>query len=199
MMDNVLRQIKDEVYFPLAREVGKNVHPITITLVGGGIGLLAALAGWQGYYLLGLGLWLVNRLLDGLDGAMARATGQQSDLGGYVDTLVDFAMYTIIPIGLAVRYPTPDMVLALAFLLGTFYVNAAAFLYLSAVLEKRQTRRGLTSVSMPRGLVEGTEAIIFFCLFFLFPQALCFLFLVLGTCVIFTTFQHITWATRNLK
>ncbi len=199
MMDNTLRQFKDEVCFPLARQIGKSVDPITITLIGGGIGLMAALAGWQGYYLLGLVLWWLNRALDGLDGAVARATGQQSDLGGYVDTLVDFAMYTVIPLGLALRNPTTEMLLALAFLLGTFYINAAAFLYLSAILEKRQTRRGLTSLTMPRGLIEGTEAIIFFSLFFLVPQAVCFLFLVLASCVVFTTFQHIVWAVRNLE
>ncbi len=202
MMDDALRRVKDVVYAPVAREVGKTFNPITITLIAGGVGVLAALCGWQGYYIQGLFLWWLNRALDGLDGAVARATGTQSDLGGYIDTLIDFAMYTIIPIGLALRNPDMDVFVALAFLLGTFYVNAAAFLYLSAILERRnlgaKQSGELTSISMPRGLVEGGEAIIMYSLFFLFPQFIGLLFLILGSMVIFTTFQHIVWASRHL-
>jgi phosphatidylglycerophosphate synthase len=203
MMDNTLRRVKDTVFAPVARRVGKTLDPMTITLMAGGVGVLAAVAGWQGMYGVGLVLWWVNRALDGLDGAVARATGRQSDLGGYVDTLVDFAMYTVIPIGLALHAPNVELLLALAFLLGTFYVNAAAFLYLSAILERRnlgaKQRGELTTIHMPKGLVEGVEAIIIYSLFFLLPQFLGVLFVILGSMVIFTTLQHVVWASRNLK
>lgn len=203
MIDTVLRQAKDVVLTPTARHLSKNMSPMTITLVGAGIGVLAALAGLQGNYALGLGLWLLNRTLDGLDGTFARVSGQQSDLGGYIDTMVDFAMYTIIPIGLALRHPTVDVLIPLVFLLGTFYINAAAFLYLSAILERRKLgakQQGeLTSITMPRGLIEGTEAVVFYSLFFLFPNALTVLFLLLGSLVIITTLQHVVWAVRNLE
>ncbi len=202
MIDAVLRQAKDVVLTPTARHLGKRLSPMTITLVGAGIGVLAALAGLQGNYALGLGLWLLNRTLDGLDGTFARVSGQQSDLGGYIDTMVDFAMYTIIPLGLALRHPSIDVLIPLAILLGTFYINAAAFLYLSAILERRKLgakQQGeLTSITMPRGLIEGTEAVVFYSLFFLFPNALPVLFLFLGSMVIITTLQHVVWAVRNL-
>ncbi len=202
MIDTVLRQAKDVVLTPTARHLSKSMSPMTITLVGAGIGVLAAWAGLQGNYALGLGLWLLNRTLDGLDGTFARVSGQQSDLGGYIDTMVDFAMYTIIPIGLALRHPTVDVLIPLVFLLGTFYINAAAFLYLSAILERRKLgakQQGeLTSITMPRGLIEGTEAVVFYSLFFLFPNALTVLFLLLGSLVIITTLQHVVWAVRNL-
>lgn len=203
MIDNALRQVKDVMYAPVARHAGKSISPITITLIAGGVGILAAFAGLAGSYGLGLALWLINRALDGLDGAVARAAGKQSDMGGYADMLVDFAMYTIIPIGLAMRAPSIDLLAALAFLLGTFYVNAGAFLYLSAILERRnlgaKQRGELTSVRMPKGLIEGVEAVVFYSLFFLFPQALGLLFLILGSLVIFTTVQHVVWASRNLN
>ncbi len=202
MMDDVLRRTKDALLTPVAEMIGDRVGPITITLVAGGIGLLAGVAGLQGNYNLGLVFWLGNRLLDGLDGIVARSRGKQSDLGGYIDTLVDFAMYTIIPFALTMHRPSIDLLVVLAFLLGTFYVNAAAFLYLSAILEQRKQgakQRGeLTSITMPRGIIEGTEAVIFFSLFFLLPNHLPLLFMTLGLLVIATTIQHIIWSVRNL-
>ncbi len=202
MMDHALRKVKDDVYLPIAREVGKAFSPMSITLAAGAVGVCAALAGWQGQYTLGLLLWLLNRALDGLDGAVARATGRQSDFGGFLDTLVDFTLYTIIPIGLALRQPDLPILFALIYFLGACYINAGAFLYLSAILERRNTgakQRGeLTTIHMPRGIIEGAEAIIFFSLFFLFPDALVFLFALLASLVLATAARHLIWAGRNL-
>lgn len=203
MMDHVLRRAKDAVVNPLAKFIGTRIDPVTITLTAGGVGVLAATVAWQGHYGLGLALWLGNRFLDGMDGAVARTSGRQSDFGGYIDTLVDFAMYTIIPFGLVLYQPDSDLLVALAFLLGTFYVNAAAFLYLSAILERRRlvakVRDELTTIAMPVGIIEGTEAIIFYSLFFLLPDHLLLLFITLGTLVIATTLQHIVWSVKHLR
>lgn len=46
----------------------------------------------------GLVLILLNRLFDGLDGAVARAAGP-TDLGGYLDIVADFAFYVSVPVG----------------------------------------------------------------------------------------------------
>ena len=101
------------------------------------------------------------------------------------------------------RQPSIELLMVLAFLLGSFYVNAAAFLYLSAILEQRKQgakeRGEATTITMPRGIIEGTEAIIFFSLFFLLPNQIIILFLILGFLVVATTFQHILWAARNLR
>lgn len=203
MMDHVLRQTKDRLFIPVAEIVGEHVSPLAITLVAGGVGVLAAIAAWQGLYGIGLGLWLLNRLLDGLDGAVARSSGRQTELGGYLDILIDFVMYTIIPLGLALHQPSVRLLGALAFMFGTFYVNAVALLYLSAILEQRRQgakqRAELTTIAMPPGIVEGAEAIIFFTLFFLLPGQLEFLFVLMGLMVIATTLQHVIWATRHLK
>lgn len=203
MIDDVLRRLKDTVYEPLARQVGQAVSPITITLIGGGVGVLASLAAWQGWYGIGLGLWLLNRAFDGLDGAVARLNQTQSDLGGYIDTLTDFAIYTLIPLGLALSLHETPVYIALSIMIGAFYINAAAFLYLSAILERRslgaKQRGELTTIHMPKGLVEGFESIVFYILFFLFPQALGTLFLIFGALVVMTTLQHVVWSTKNLK
>ncbi|MBA4048261.1 MAG: hypothetical protein C0476_06945, partial [Sphingomonas sp.] len=52
-----------------------------VTLLGMAIGLVAAAAIGVQHYAIGLGLIALSRVLDGLDGAIARATAK-SDFGG---------------------------------------------------------------------------------------------------------------------
>jgi phosphatidylglycerophosphate synthase len=202
MIDAKLRQAKELVLTPAAHWVGSKVDPNAVTLTAGMIGLFAALAAWQGQFGLGLGLWLLNRILDGLDGTLARIYRKQSDLGAYADILIDFVIYFIIPFGLALGMPSLELFMALIFMLGAFYVNAASYLYLTALLERRRqgaaARGELTSITMPGGLIEGTEAVVFYSLFFLFHQHLTILFALLGLLVVVTTLQRWVWAQRHL-
>lgn len=201
MMDKPLRRIKDQTLYPVVKKFGGKLHPTTLTLFGTVFAVLAALSALMGWYSIGLAFWLLNRLLDGLDGAYARIWDKKSDLGGYLDTLSDFLAYTIIPFGFVLHDPTTTRLIILAFLFGTFYINAAAFMYLAAILERESAddNSKLTSLQMPRGIIEGGEAIIFFCAFFLFPHLIELLFLILSLLVIATTCQHIIWSIRNLK
>ena len=199
MMDRSLRQIKDQTLEPIVKKLSGRIHPLAITLIGTVFALLAAFAAFQASYTIGLMFWLLNRMMDGLDGAYARFWGKKSDLGGYVDTLSDFLAYTIIPLGFALQSPTIPLLIIVAVLFGTFYVNAAAFMYLAAILERNTANTSeLTSLAMPRGIIEGGEAVIFFCSFFLFPNQVSLLFSLLAILVAATTVQHIFWAIRNL-
>lgn len=199
MMDKALRIPKERLLQPLTRPI-HNVAPTTLTLIGLVVGLGAALAAALSQPYIALGLWVVNRIFDGLDGELARATERQSDFGGYLDIMVDLTVYAAIPIGLTWAHASPSTWLALAVMLGFFYINAGSWLYLSAVLEKR--RQGAsdsgerTSVTMPTGLVEGTETILFFSLFFIFPTYIGLLFWTLSALVAVTIFQRILWAQR---
>ena len=149
---------------------------------------------WQGRYGLALLAWLLNRFLDGLDGEVARLKNQHSDWGGYLDILADFVIYALLPISLMVSNTSLSGWFALAFMLACFYVNAASWMYLSALLEKRQARPEVTSITMPKGLIEGTETIIFYCLFIIFPEFLPILYSLMALLVIITIFQRLSWA-----
>lgn len=201
MMDKPLRQIKDQTLYPIVKKLGGRWHPTTLTAIGTLFAILAAVSAFMGWYSFGLLFWLLNRVLDGLDGAYARIWDKKSDLGGYLDTLSDFFAYTIIPFGFVLHDPTIERLIILAFLFGTFYVNAAAFMYLAAVLERDsfEDESKLTSLQMPRGIIEGSEAILFFCSFFLFPVYIEILFILLGLLVIGTTCQHILWSIKHLN
>lgn len=199
MLDNVLRHWKDRLLEPAARLL-LAVPPTLITAVGLLVGLVGMVLLTQQLYSAGLVCWLLNRTLDGLDGAVARQHRRQSDLGGYVDILADFVVYAGFPLALVVSAPSVNGYLGLAWLLASFYVNAASWMYLAAILEKRRHQRNaeLTSVTMPAGLIGGAETVIFYIIFILWPAALPVLFTLMGGLVLITVGQRLIWATKHL-
>lgn len=141
-----------------------------VTLIGLGLGLLAALLialGAPGWALFPL---LASRLADGLDGAVARAT-RKTDFGGYLDIAADFLFYGTIPLAFVLSDPTANGA-AGAFLLAAFYFNGTSFLGYAILAEKhgQQTdAQGQKSLYYSNGLLEGTETIVFFVILCLFP------------------------------
>lgn len=202
MFDQWLRRFKDRLLEPVCRRLGRRLHPNLISLAAFAVGLASAWEAAQGRTGLALGLWFANRTLDGLDGTAARVHGLQSDFGGYLDILLDFAVYTAVPIALVYAHPAPATLWAAVFLLGTFYLNSASWMYLSAVVERRRQGAGaegeLTTVTMPAGIVAGTETIAFYALFIAFPAHLATLFGVMGLLVCVNVVQRLWWAWRHL-
>ncbi|WP_026379427.1 CDP-alcohol phosphatidyltransferase family protein [Afifella pfennigii] len=184
MLDGVIRKNVE----PWLDRLGKGLARLgltadQVTLGAFAIALLAALAIVAQAYGLALGLILLSRLADGLDGALARAT-TTTDRGGFLDITLDFAFYGLIPAAFALADPGANA-LAAAILLLSFYVNGASFLAYAVMAEKRglkTDRRGVKSLYFTTGLAEGAETVIVFCLFCLFPgafAAIAYLFAVL--------------------
>ena len=150
MFDTYLRNVKDRLGEPIARRM-PNIPPSSITLTALFFGLGSAALAAHGLFLWSLAFWLLNRTLDGLDGLLARLHNRQDDFGGYLDILFDFVAYAAVPIGLVLAAPTTERYLALAIMLATFYVNSASWMYLAAVLEKRNARdpKTATTIVMP--------------------------------------------------
>lgn len=202
MFDAPLRGVKERVFGLLARAGFVRVSPALLSLVGLVFGVATAVAlAWQAY-VAGFVFWFLNRFFDGLDGTVARQSGRQSDFGGYLDILLDFFVYALIPIALVLGRPSTANLLALTFLLATFYVNAASWMYLSSILEKRAAAAptvGYTTVTMPDGLIGGVATILFYSLFILLPGYLMPLFVLMGGLVIVTILQRIWWARGALR
>lgn len=145
------------------------MSPAAVTGVGFAVGIAACVAAALGAWWWALGLWLANRAIDGLDGPLARLEGA-TDRGGFLDILADFAIYGGFVAAVAVALP--DARVACAVLLATYYVNGAAFLALSSLLERRGTDVGdERSLRFVGGLAEGTETIVVHSLFCIFPGA----------------------------
>ena len=112
MVDNIVRKTKEQVLTPVAYAL-QSVNPHWVTIIAAILGVAAAIACWQQAYALGLGLWLLSRLADGLDGTLARIRNQQTDLGSYLDILSDTLIWAIVPFGLALGQPTPAIFVGL--------------------------------------------------------------------------------------
>jgi phosphatidylglycerophosphate synthase len=142
-----------------------------ITLAGFALGLAAATCIALGRPLAGLLLLLLSRLMDGLDGAVARLT-QPTDRGAFLDITLDFLFYASIPLAFAITDPAANALPA-AVLLAAFMGTASSFLAFAVLAE----RRGLKSEDYPQkglyylgGLTEATETLICFALMCLWPQ-----------------------------
>ena len=87
-------------------------------------------------------------------------------------------------------------------MLGTFYVNNGAHLYLASILERRKQGRDLncelTTITMPRSMVEGFETIVSYSLFLLLPQQIVVLFAFFGCAVLVSASLHLRWAAYRL-
>jgi phosphatidylglycerophosphate synthase len=202
MFDHWLRLLKDRLFAPVAPLLGRWLHPNLISLLALLAGLAAALLAARGRTGPAFAAWLINRTLDGLDGSVARAAGTQSDFGGYVDIMEDFVVYAAVPLGVVAGHPSESAWRAGLFLLATFYVNAASWMYLAAILERRnqgvQATGERTAVTMPPAIVAGTETILFYSLFLLVPAWAPSLFWVMGSLLLGNVVLRLAWARRRL-
>jgi len=134
---------------------------------------------------------LLNRLADGLDGAVARLT-QATDLGAFLDIALDFLFYASIPLAFVLADPARHG-LAGAVLIYSFIGTGCTFLAFAIVAAKR----GMRSTAFAEkgffylgGLTESTETIAVFIAMCLFPTwftALAFVFA--GLCAVTTVMR----------
>jgi phosphatidylglycerophosphate synthase len=170
MFDAKLRPLIDPPLNRLGRVLaGAGVTANGLTFAGLALGLAGAAAIASGHIGWGLALILANRLLDGLDGAVARVRGP-SDLGGYFDIVADFAFYVSVPLGFGILAPVnalPALVLV-----ASFVLTGVSFLAFAVIAGKRGATteaHGTKSFFYSTGLAEGTETIVVFIAMCLFP------------------------------
>ncbi|MBL8790722.1 MAG: CDP-alcohol phosphatidyltransferase family protein [Rhizobiales bacterium] len=171
MLDRqMLALSKPAVEFMAARLSAAGITAIQVSLAGFGFGVLAALLIGAGE--IGWAIWplLLNRLCDGLDGAVARR-GTPTDLGAFLDITLDFLFYAGIPLAFAWCNP-PQNALAAATLLAAFIGTGVTFLAYAIMAEKR----GEKSAAFPSkaffylgGLTEGFETVLCFVAMCLWP------------------------------
>jgi phosphatidylglycerophosphate synthase len=180
-----------------ARLAGRGVSAGTVTATAFAAGLAACAAAAFALWPLALVLWLANRALDGLDGALARATAA-TDSGGFLDIVADFTVYG--GFVLAVAIAEPDARLACAALLVTYYVSGTAFLAWSSLAERRALETGdERSLRFVAGLAEGTETVIAYVLFCLFPGRAEEIAWGFAAIVAITALQRTVFAARALR
>ena len=186
MFDPVFRPIIDKPLDAAGRWLaGMGLTANQITITGVGLGLAAAFAIAFGGFTIGLCLFLLSRLADGLDGAVARAI-TPTDQGGFLDIALDFFVYAAIPLAFALYDPSSNA-LSAALLLASFLANGSVFLAFAILAEKRALSdfREAKSIYYLGGIAEGSETIAFFAAFCLFPSAFPVLAFIFGiTCIV---------------
>lgn len=168
MLDRQIRAVISPGLDVVGRRLAiAKVRPGTITAIGFVFGAGACVFAGLRVWPLALGLWLTNRIFDGLDGPVARATGA-TNRGGFIDIVADFAVYSGFVVGVAVSEPHAR--LACLVLLFTYYVSGTAFLAFSSLITNRQRETDDRSLHFRGGIAEGAETIIVYVLFCLFPS-----------------------------
>lgn len=170
MFDTSVRRLIDPTLDRAARRVARlGWSADAVTVAGFLIGMAGCAAIAFRWYTAGLAAILLNRIADGLDGSLARLR-TTTDRGGYLDTVLDTVFYSGVPFGFAVA--EPHNALPAAFLIYSFVGTGGSFLAYAALSAKR----GITSDPERRksfyysvGLMEGTETVLFFVLFCLWP------------------------------
>jgi phosphatidylglycerophosphate synthase len=171
MFDAVLRPIIDKpLNWLAARVLRLGIGANMLTFAGGLLAIGAGIALASGHFGIGLLLVIANRLLDGLDGPVARLTGP-TDFGGYLDIVADFLFYLAVPLGFGLAAPgnlIPALVLACC-----FGLTGISFLAFAAIAGKRgmeTSAHGRKSFFYSTGIAEGTETIAVFIIACLWPQ-----------------------------
>lgn len=198
MLDRFLRGFMTRMVKTILVRPVLRLHPNAITAIALLPGAAAAVCAAHRHWGAAIALFITNRVIDGVDGAVARMTGKQSDLGGYLDIMADFLVYAALPITIWIGADHPDA-RATVCLLAAFYVNAASWMYLSALLEKRgRSGAGVTSIAMPTGVIEGSETIAFFVAFLALPQLSYRLFVAMAVFTLLGAALRLVWAIRHL-
>ncbi len=170
-----------------------------VTFVGFIFGLIACGLIVCEYYTIALFFLCLNRLLDGLDGAIARQN-TLSDFGGFFDIVCDFIAYSGIVYAFGIA--NSDRLLAVTFLLFSFIGPMSSFLAYAIFAAKNNqvtTRRGKKSFYHLGGLCEGTETSFFMIFICLFPDLFNPAAYIFGTLCWFTTLGRVYMAWDHFK
>ena len=202
MLDKFITPIIKPLLTPVVMLMHKRgITADQLTVVGFLVGLLAvpllAFEMWYG----ALVAIALNRILDGLDGALARYANQSSSAGGFLDITLDFLFYAAIPLGLILANPEQNAI-AGSLLLATFIGTGSSFLAFAIAAEKFKLEKPqfkYKSFYYLNGLTEGTETIALFIAFCIWPQHFAVMASIFAIACGITIFTRIHGGYHTLK
>jgi phosphatidylglycerophosphate synthase len=180
MFDPYIRPLIDPPLNHIAKKIAVyNINANIITLIGFTLGLSAILfIYFENYYTAAFFIAL-NRLFDGLDGAVARQN-ILSDFGGFLDIVCDFIIYAGIVFAFALINPNNQ--LPAVFLIFSFIGPITSFLAYAIIAAKKDIhthKRGKKSFYHLGGICEGTETafiLILMCLIPTYFAEICYIY-----------------------
>ena len=200
MFDVALRRLVDPmlvrtaVWFADAR-----ISANALTFAGAVLGICAAFFIAQSNFTAALVFVVLNRIFDGLDGAIARLNGP-TEFGGYLDTICDYIFYIAVPVAFGLIDPANALPALL--LVASFTLTAVSFLAFAAISGRRESQDGAhgpKAFFYSTGLMEGGETIAFFVLFCLFPAFFPTLAIIFAVLCVLTVLQRILLAAKSFR
>ena len=206
MLDGKLRPLIDPPLNRMAKHLVKaGVKADILTGLGAVAAIFALIALCFQLYFVALLCIIGNRMLDGLDGSVARASTKNSegtDRGAFLDICADFLLYGGVIFGFALGDPEQNA-LAAAFLLFSYISGSSTTFFAYAILA---AKRGETTEDQGKkgfyylaGLMEGTETIVAMCLMCLLPAQFPILAVIFGILCFATAIGRVVSAYHNFK
>lgn len=173
MLDSIITPFIKPLLKPIVEKLdSKGITPNQVTVTGFIVGLLAMPMIVLHWWWLALFFIVMNRVMDGIDGELARFQQSSSTAGGFLDICLDFLFYAAIPLAFGIANPDEWAIPALV-LIVTFIGTGSSFLAFAIAAEKFQIDRPQfknKSFYYMQGLAEGTETIAVFVAFCIWPQ-----------------------------
>lgn len=191
--------------------VALKISPNQVTVLGFILALVACYFVSQKSFFWGIGLWLLSRLFDGLDGLLARENNCKTAFGGYLDILLDMFAYSAMI--LAFDYAYSELNLIWNMILISYVLCITSTLALSSIMESLSNSKDSQiqkifqnnnrSLKFTTGLAEAGETSIAYILIafvpLAFPKLLFFLSVGWLLMVLLTVFQRTYLALKIFK
>lgn len=199
MLDETIRTRFATIAAPATRRLAaRGIAPMWVTWLGFVIAMTAAGAVAVDQPRLGLALWLLSRVADGLDGMLARMSHQETSFGGYLDITLDMASYSAMVIGFSIAHPA-HAVLWQAVLFGYVMAITTTLALASAAERARQTlSRTNRSIQFTGGIAEASETTIVYAAWTLMPHAIALVGWVWVALLMATAVQRTVFAAKHL-
>ena len=166
----------------LAKKIIKtNISANAITFIGFFFGLCCFYFIINSYFTYAAIFLFLNRLCDGLDGAIARLVGE-TDIGAFYDITLDFIFYSLFPISFV--FININNAYCICFLLLSFVATQTTFLASAWIVQKNNiffSKNKQKSFFYIGGITEGFETIICFSLMLLFNENIKLIAYIYGT------------------
>lgn len=165
------------------------------TIAAAIVGVMAGVAFAIGQTAIGILLLAVSAILDALDGTIAREFTPDSKrspslFGGVMDLSFDRVVEAAVIIGIVWRHSELDFYALL--LVASWYINITIFLAVGAAME----REGPKLIDYPPGILERTEALIFFAMLALVESSRYTRWVGPQLCLAMTALEIVTGAQR---
>ncbi len=200
MIDPQLNKILKPILGVFVKKLSKlNINPNAISFIGFFFGLCCFYSIANAMFIYAFIFLCLNRLCDGLDGAMARLVGE-TDLGAFYDIILDFLFYSLFPLSFIIL--DLDNTYSICFLLFSFVATQTSFLASAWIIEKNKLSISdgqKKSFFYAGGIAEGFETIICFTMMIFLNEFVNYIAYIFGILCWITFITRVLFIRKLLK